>query len=52
VPKWGRRLHRVIRDLPEPLAVYKGFARNRALMVDWLAQHDDAAPTSAGIWSD
>ena len=52
VPKWGRRLHRVIRDLPEALAVYKGFARNRPLMVDWLSRHDDGAPTSPGIWPD
>lgn len=52
VPKWGRRLHRVIRDIPEPLAVYKGFARNRQTMVDYLAQYDDGSPTSPGIWPD
>ena len=52
VPKWGRRLHRVIRDLPEELAVYKGFARNRPMMVDYLAQYDDGTPTSPGIWPD
>ena len=52
IPKWGRRLHRVIRDLPEKLAAYKGFLRNRPLMVDWLARYDDAAPTSPGWWPD
>jgi len=52
VPKWGRRLHRVIRDLPEELAAYKGFLRNRPLMVDWLSRHDDGAPTSPGWWRD
>jgi hypothetical protein len=50
VPKWGRRLHRVIRDLPEELAAYKGFLRNRPLMVEWLSQYDDGAPTSPGWW--
>jgi hypothetical protein len=32
-PKWGRRLHRVIRDLPEELATYKGFIDNRPMML-------------------
>jgi hypothetical protein len=32
-PKWGRRLHRVLRDLPEELATYKGFIDNRSMMV-------------------
>ena len=52
VPKWGRRLHRVIRDLPEELATYKGFIDNRPLMVEWLSQYDDGAPTSDGIFPD
>ena len=52
VPKWGRRLHRMVRDLPEELAVYKGFARNRHLMVEYLARHDDGSPTSPGWWAD
>ncbi|MFW8594061.1 heme-dependent oxidative N-demethylase family protein [Cribrihabitans neustonicus] len=52
VPKWGRRLHRVIRDLPEELATYKGFIANRPLMVEWLSQYDDGSPTSDGIWPD
>jgi hypothetical protein len=52
IPKWGRRLHRVIRDLPAELATYKGFERNRAMMVDYLAKFDDGAPTSAGWMPD
>ncbi len=52
VPKWGRRLHRVLRDIPAELATYKGFERNRAVMVDWLARHDDGAPTSTGTSPD
>lgn len=52
VPKWGRRLHRVLRDLPEELATYKGFAVNRPMIVDYLAQFDDGAPTSSGIFPD
>lgn len=52
VPKWGRRFHRVIRDLPDELADYKGFARNRAMIVDYLSGFDDGAPTSPGIWPD
>ena len=52
VPKWARRLHRVIRDLPEELAAYKGFIDNRPLMVEWLSQFDDGSPTSDGIWPD
>lgn len=52
VPKWGRRLHRVIRDLPDELADYKGFAVNRHLIIDYLAQFDDGKPTSPGIFPD
>lgn len=52
VPKWGRRLHRVLRDLPEELATYKGFIRNRPMIVDYLSSHDDGAPTSPGIFPD
>jgi hypothetical protein len=50
VPKWARRLHRVVRDLPEELATYKGFIRNRDAMVEWLSKYDDGAPTSPGWW--
>ncbi len=52
VPKWGSRLHRVVRDLHPDLAAYKGFLRNRPAMADWLSQHDDGAATSPGWWPD
>jgi hypothetical protein len=40
-PEWARRLHRVLRDLPEPIADYKGMTRYRKTLVDWLSQFDD-----------
>jgi dimethylamine monooxygenase subunit A len=52
VPKWGRRLHRMVRDIPDELATYKGFIRNKPLMLDFLRQYDDGAPTSPGFWPD
>lgn len=52
IPKWGRRLHRVIRGLPDELATYKGFIDNRPLMLDYLAEYDDGKPTSPGIFPD
>lgn len=35
-PEWGRRLHRVISDLPDELATYKGFIAHRPMMLDYL----------------
>lgn len=52
VPKWGRRLHRILRDLPDELATYKGFIRNRPMILDYLASFDDGAPTSPGTGPD
>jgi hypothetical protein len=52
VPKWARRFHRVLRDLPAELATYKGFITNRDKIVEWLSRYDDGAPTSPGIWAD
>lgn len=49
VPKWARRLHRVVRDIPDELATYKGFIRNKPLMLDYLARFDDGQPTSPGF---
>ncbi|WP_417267828.1 heme-dependent oxidative N-demethylase family protein [Celeribacter baekdonensis] len=51
-PKWGRRLHRILRDIDPTLAEYKGFAVNQEIIVNYLAQFDDGAPTSAGIFPD
>ncbi|TFF25483.1 DUF3445 domain-containing protein [Jiella endophytica] len=52
VPKWARRLHRVLRDLPDDLADYKGLTNYRGMTVDWLSRHDDGAPTSPGFYPD
>ena len=52
VPKWGRRLHRVLRDLPDDLATYKGFLVNKPMIVEYLSKFDDGAPTSPGIYPD
>lgn len=52
VPKWGRRIHRVLRDIPPELADYKGFASYRDTLVAWLSQHDDGSETSPGVWPD
>lgn len=49
VPKWGRRLHRVLRDIHPELEAYKGLPRFRQNAVDYLAKFDDGHPTSAGI---
>ncbi|GGC87162.1 heme-dependent oxidative N-demethylase family protein [Chelatococcus reniformis] len=52
VPKWARRMHRVLRDLPPDLVDYKGLTRWRPIAVDYLAAFDDGAATSPGIWPD
>lgn len=48
VPKWARRFHRVLRDLPEDLADYKGFIGFRPTVLDYLAPFDDGRETSPG----
>lgn len=40
---WAQRLHRVMRDLPDPIADYKGITRYRQALVDWLRQFDAEA---------
>jgi hypothetical protein len=52
VPKWGRRLHRVLRDLHPEIAEYKGTTRYRKIAVEYLSRYDDGAPTSSGIGRD
>jgi hypothetical protein len=52
MPKWGRRFHRVLRDLPPELVDYKGLTRYRPATVAWLSKYDDGAATSAGIYPD
>ena len=43
---------RSIRDLPEELAPDKGLTRYRPTLLEWLAKHDDGAPTSPGFGPD
>ncbi len=48
VPKWGRRLQRVLATPPE-IADYKYLTSYRQMTVDWLSKYDDGAPTSPGF---
>ncbi|EUC15397.1 heme-dependent oxidative N-demethylase family protein [Paraburkholderia hospita] len=48
VPKWGKRLHRVLSSLPPELAEYKGITRYRQTAIDWLAPLDDGSALSGG----
>ena len=48
-PKWARRLHRVLRDLPDELADYKGLTRYRPTVVEWLSKYDDGSADVAGV---
>ena len=52
IPKWGRRMHRVLNELPTEIADYKGLTRYRQTTIDWLSKYDDGAPTSPGFWPD
>ena len=40
IPAWACRLHRVLRDLPDAIADYKGLTLYRQTVVDWLSQYD------------
>jgi hypothetical protein len=48
VEKWRKRLHRVLRDLHPAIADYKGMARYRQTIIDYLAPFDDGAPLTPG----
>lgn len=48
IPKWARRLHRVLKTLPQEISDYKGLTRYRDHTIQWLSRFDDGAPTSAG----
>ena len=52
IPKWRKRLHRVLRDLDPALIDYKGLVRYRAMAVDYLGAGDDGAALSSGVQSD
>lgn len=40
-PGWGRRLRRVLLNLPPELVEYKGLSRFRDTVIDWLEPWDD-----------
>jgi hypothetical protein len=48
VPKWGKRLSRVLATLPQPLAEYKGLSRFLPTAVAYLAAFDDGSAISKG----
>ena len=48
IPKWAKRVHRVLRDLHPALMDYKGLTRYRDTVVGYLAPFDDGAPTTPG----
>jgi len=48
VPKWARRVHRVMKNLHPALVDYKGLSRYRDAIVAWLAPYDDGSPTTPG----
>lgn len=41
IPLFAKRAHRVLKELPEDLADYKGIIRYRDTVVEWLAPYDD-----------
>jgi dimethylamine monooxygenase subunit A len=48
IPKWARRVHRVLKNLHPALVDYKGLTRYRDAVVEWLAPYDDGSPTTPG----
>lgn len=48
VPKWGKRLHRVLGSLPPQLAEYKGLTRFLPTALDYLAPFDDGEALPVG----
>ena len=52
IPKWGCRLHRVLRDLPPELRDYKGLTRYVDATVEYLSQFDHGQETSPGCFPD
>jgi hypothetical protein len=48
VKNWAIRLHRVLRDLHPEIAEYKGTARYRQIIVDYLSPFDDGRVIPVG----
>jgi hypothetical protein len=44
IPEWGRRMHRVLKNLHPALVDYKGLARYRDTVVEWLSTYEDDTP--------
>lgn len=44
VPEWANRLYRVLDDLPDDMAEYKGVARTRGPGLAWLAEFGGVIP--------
>ena len=49
IPKWGRRLHRVLKSLHPALVDYKGMTHIEIPSSGGSRQYDDGTPTSAGM---
>jgi dimethylamine monooxygenase subunit A len=49
IPKWRRRMHRVLKTLHPALVDYKGLTRYRDTVTLWLAKYDDGTPTTPGM---
>jgi len=41
-PEWAKRMHRVMKNLPQELIDYKGLTRYHPYVVEWLSQFDPA----------
>jgi hypothetical protein len=52
IPKWARRVHRVLQSLHPALVDYKGLTRFRDAVVTWLAPYDDGSATTSGTAPD
>ncbi|EMR13509.1 hypothetical protein MPL1_04687 [Methylophaga lonarensis MPL] len=47
-PRWGKRLHRILKGLHPDLSEYKGLDHYRQTVIDWLAPMDDGADLGLG----
>jgi hypothetical protein len=48
VPKWRKRLHRVLKSIHPDLIEYKGITKFHSAVVSWLAKFDDGAVLAIG----
>ncbi len=49
VPKWRKRMGRVLQTIPEPIAEYKGLVRFRQTAIDYLGAGDDGEVLPLGV---